>query len=95
MPRRLISVTSRFWRKVERGPACWTWTGARTTSGYGAIAAGGKIVAAHRLSWSLSKGVPLEGLRVIHLCGSRLCVRPDHLHVVSAFTAEPSAQLTG
>ena len=95
MPRRMVSVTSRFWRKVERGADCWFWKGARTTAGYGAIAARGKVVAAHRLSWSLAKGVPLEGLRVLHLCANRLCVRPEHLHVVTPSAAPTPTQHTG
>ena len=85
MPRRTIRVTSRVWRKVERGPVCWLWTRARTTAGYGAIVADGKVVPAHRLSWSLARGTPLEKeQRVLHLCANRLCVRPEHLHVVNA-----------
>ena len=91
MPRHTIRVSSRFWRKVARGPDCWLWTGARTSAGYGAILSDGKVVAAHRLSWSLARGAPLVGdLRVLHLCPNRLCVRPEHLHVVNAALPHPT-----
>lgn len=101
MPRRTIRVSSRFWRKVDRSAECWLWTGARTAQGYGALSVGGKSVAAHRVSWLLSRGTLPEGNRIGHVCASRLCVRPEHLHAVAPSAEVPryapllEARLTG
>lgn len=80
---RLMPLTQRFWRKVERSDGCWLWTGVRTGRGYGRIQQGGlekrKALLVHRLSWELHFGAIPAGLVVCHKCDVPLCVRPDHL----------------
>jgi DNA-binding CsgD family transcriptional regulator len=37
------------------------------------------MVRAHRFAWELAYGPIPGGAEVIHRCGTRLCMRPDHL----------------
>lgn len=79
----------RFWSKVKKSEGCWTWLGYSNRRGYGQVILQGKVIGAHRAAWSLSgKELPKFklGLSLDHLCKNKLCVRPDHLEVVT--TAE-------
>lgn len=73
----------RFWEKVEKGPDCWTWTGALTSGGYGSIWNGGKSCLAHRLAYQLTVGPVPDGLELDHLCRNTRCVNPEHLEPVA------------
>lgn len=96
--RRTFKVTSelrrRFFAKVKKPPgrrACWPWTGAVSSCGYGIFEVkltDGRWVAelAHRVAWALSrKGrgrLPPSGKQVCHDCpdgDNRLCMRSAHL----------------
>ena len=71
----------RFEAKVHKGPDCWQWGGA-TVRGYGqfrATGSEGAPVPAHRFAWELAFGPIPDGADVLHRCGNRACVRPDHL----------------
>lgn len=74
----------RFWSKVEKGDGCWLWTGA-TDGGhrYGAFQYEGRVQRAHRVALALSGVTIPDGMDVDHLCRVTLCVRPDHLEVVT------------
>ena len=77
-------VRDRFWPKVDvRGPdECWEWRGARLPHGYGVIGSGGKHghnLYAHRVSYELSIGPILDGMKVYHHCDNPPCVNPGHL----------------
>lgn len=86
MPRRLPGDTLReklLLNHVKVGD-CWRWTGAHTPSGYGHLYFARKSRAVHRLSLLEFRGVPLDAIgEVDHLCGTRDCINPDHLEVVS------------
>lgn len=82
----------RFWEKVDkRGPvlvaelgACWDWTAALSTNGYGLFhATSGSPVRAHRFAYELLVGPIPEGLEPDHLCRNRRCVNPSHLEAVT------------
>jgi len=68
-----------FWRAVHKTAGCWYWSG-DTRNGYGRVMWLGKREQAHRVAWLLSRGPIIEG-RVLHTCGNRPCVRPDHLRL--------------
>ena len=82
MPRggsRPVPTNERFWNKVFVSLACWEWTAARQTNGYGRIMHNGRPTAAHRVAWELVNGPIPEGMSVLHRCDNRICVRPEHL----------------
>lgn len=77
------TLEDRFWEKVVKTEACWLWTSAIGTGGYGSFSATSiglsRSEPAHRVSWTLQNGPIPEGLYVLHTCDNRLCVRPSHL----------------
>jgi hypothetical protein len=78
------TLQDRLLTKIDRSGACWTWTGRKSTSGYGQIRIAGKTCYAHRVSYELFVGPIPEGLVIDHLCRNRACINPDHLEVVTA-----------
>ena len=72
----------RFWAKVDcsGGPdACWAWTAAVSSRGYGQVWVGGKSRSAHRVSLEMVSGPIPDGMFVLHSCDTPACVRPSHL----------------
>lgn len=89
MPGEKKPLTQRFWEKVIVGEddACWTWTGATSTSGYGVIGVNRREdgnVCAHRLSYEIAHGRVPDGCKVDHICANKKCVNPSHLRSVSS-----------
>lgn len=82
-----MNLHERFWSKVSfpRGGSdgCWLWSGAAGGGGYGHLGMHGRTVKAHRVSWALHRGEIADSMYLDHLCRNRLCVRPDHLEVVT------------
>jgi hypothetical protein len=74
----------RFEAMVRTGPDCWMWTGSTNRLGYGQFCVvspehGRRMVGSHRFAWELEYGPIPNGADVLHRCGTRRCVRPDHL----------------
>lgn len=70
-----------FLTKVNKTERCWFWEGALTRKGYGRIRIDfkGHCTNAQRVAWNLWKGIIPKGIRVLHTCDVRNCVRPSHL----------------
>lgn len=71
-----------FLRKVERKEGCLVWTGALTSSNYGAVRIAYTTYQAHRLSYRWFKGTLKAQDHVHHICGNRKCVKPSHLEAM-------------
>ncbi len=77
-----------LWRLSESikfdDDGCWEWTGARQQKGYGVIHLKNydfpeRVVAVHRLVYSICVSPVPDGLCVLHRCDNPPCCRPDHL----------------
>jgi hypothetical protein len=95
--RKRNTLADRFWPRVNKdGPIpehrpeigpCWLWTGAKDGVGYGHISTGGKarnggrMIGTHVASIIIHDGSIPDGLRALHHCDNRLCVRRSHLFV--------------
>lgn len=84
---------ARFWAKVEKTADCWIWQGNKVKTSakgnlYGRMSIGpkgaNKLWYAHILSVVIDGREIPPGYEVDHLCFNTLCVRPDHLEVVTA-----------
>lgn len=75
----------RFWEKVDRRSEgeCWTWTGGKSSGGYGQFNFGPTTRKAHRVAYELLVGPIPDGLQLDHLCRNRECVNPAHLEPVT------------
>jgi hypothetical protein len=78
------SDTARFLEKVsvESDSECWLWQSYKRDNGYGLFWFNGKLVRAHRFSYSLFYQIPLDPEEVLcHRCDEKLCVNPHHMFV--------------
>jgi hypothetical protein len=72
----------RFFKYVQIGEGCWLWTGATSSTGYGAFGLeGGQMVGAHRFAYYLANGPIPDNAFVCHTCDTPACIRPAHLFV--------------
>lgn len=82
--KRGLTISERFWSKVDTSGECWLWMAVRTVSGYGQFTpVHGKRAAAHRWAYAETYGAIPAGLTLDHLCRTRACVKPAHLEPVS------------
>jgi len=76
-----------FWPHVEVTDHCWLWSASVIGGGYGGWQYGPhgsqRHVSAHRCSYVVCVADIPSGLVLDHLCKVRLCVRPDHLDLVT------------
>ena len=78
------SVALRFWSKVDKTDACWSWTGSKNDDGYGRFRGSNRsLMSAHRWAWLDSGGEIPPDHELDHLCRNRACVRPSHLEIVT------------
>lgn len=71
-----------FWERVDRRAgveACWPWTGARSSTGYGSVWVEGRTKGAHRHAYELAMGPIQRGLVLLHTCDNPACCNPAHL----------------
>lgn len=86
--RKITSPEVNFWKKVNKTPTCWLWTGG-TQKGYGRFPihnrTTGKYICkpTHRFAWELLRGPIPKDKQLDHLCRVRNCVNPDHLELVT------------
>ena len=73
-----MTLESRFWSRVQKGPGCWLWK-IYKGDGYGRIKHNEKTSGAHRVSWEIHNGPIPKNLLVLHKCDVHACVNPDHL----------------
>lgn len=76
-----MTETKRFLAKVEFDftSACWNWTGAIQSKGYGSF--GRKL--SHRWAYERFVGPIPDGMQLDHTCRNTRCVNPAHLEPVS------------
>lgn len=79
---------ARFWSKVDKGSDCWGWIGALNADGYGYFRCGTgasrRMVKAHRVAYSLTRGQVEAGKHLHHMCDNRGCCNPTHLLALTA-----------
>ena len=81
--RKVLSADDIYeWSAFGKG-GCWDWIGSLHNDRYAAWNTGGRQIKVHRASYLLSVGPIPKKRFVVHSCGNRKCVNPDHLKLVT------------
>lgn len=75
----------RFSLLIDVRDGCWNWQGCVSAAGYGVHQFQGRQWKASRLAYFLTHGSIDDELEVDHLCFNTICVRPDHLELVTPY----------
>lgn len=68
---------------IDDDTGCWRWTGASTQSGYAQYWDGHRVRAARAwLHEQRGRDIP-RGQFISLTCGNRMCVNPEHFHLVT------------
>jgi hypothetical protein len=74
----------RFWTRVDKSGECWQWTGNIGPYGGGVFRLSrDATVAPHRLVYRIHVGPIPDGMLVAQRCGNKVCVRPEHLKLIT------------
>lgn len=65
----------------EHDGACWLWTAAKDSKGYGVISAWGRLRGAHRVAYTLLVGPIPPDMTIMHMCDTPACVNPLHMQL--------------
>lgn len=82
LPERVVErlVTGLRYRPLAAA-CCWYWFLTPDRNGYGRFSYNGRDEKVHRVSYMFAFGPIPAGRRVLHSCGVRHCIRPEHLYL--------------
>ena len=72
-----------FAARTEWVGDCLVWTAGKCGGGYGNIRVEGRMVPAHRYSWTRENGPIPDGMWIDHTCFNRACVNVGHLRLAT------------
>ena len=84
IPKHIMRLKIRSYSITDPCTGCWNWNKGMLTVGYGSAFDGEKNLAAHKASYEAFYGEIPRGVQhtlVLHKCGNRKCVNPEHLYL--------------